>query len=504
MLIVGATDEMDTHTFAWYRDKLIGGNLNRRRRVMKKQQFILLGLLAVLITGMSSSAFAAITETKGSADFTWKYEFTSDLPNASDLDENSIGDFNVNGGGTLSGGILTMSSTIYNYYYAGWGDGSKLWDVITDLDYEHGVTVEMSVKVLAATQGTRGATGLFVMPDGTDIDGQLVIGKTTQSWGSSADFTVLGTGTFDNTNEFHAFRIALDPDTETYSVWRDTRLLGSGLLDSDTRDGLRRLVFGDVESGPSVNGDVEVDYVRFISGAYAPPPAIIETRDSADFTWKYEFTNEFPTVSDLDANGIGDFNELLEYGTSITMSDGQLHFTTFDTKAAYYYAGFGVGGKLWDVIYDLDYEHGVTLEMSVKVLAAAQGTLGTIGLGMMPDGTDIDGKLFIAKTTQYWELDPGTSTYQSLGTNTYDNTDGFHAFRIALHPDTETYSVWRDAELLASGLGDSDDRDGLRRLFFGNFADTLLKGAVDVEYVRFTSGFYAAPIPPAGTLILIQ
>ncbi len=31
------------------------------------------------------------------------------------------------------------------------------------------------------------------------------------------------------------------------------------------------------------------------------------------------------------------------------------------------------------------------------------------------------------------------------------------------HKETIHYSVWRDAELLASGLGDSDDRDGLRR-----------------------------------------
>lgn len=222
----------------------------------------------LLAAGMSSLAPGAIVDWKDSADFTWKYEFTTDLPTVADLDNNSVGDFNVNGGGTLSGGILTMSSTIYNYYYTGWDAGSKIWDVIDDLDYEHGVTVEMSVKVLAAAEGTKGATILAVMPDDTNVDSALYIGKTGQSWGGSQ---VLGTGPYDNTGGFHAFRIALDPDTNTYSAWRDTELLGSGLLDTDSRDNLRRLVFGDyVSSTTTVRGDVDIDYVRFTSGAYAP------------------------------------------------------------------------------------------------------------------------------------------------------------------------------------------------------------------------------------------
>lgn len=239
----------------------------------KKQ---LLVLVAVLVAGMSGLASADITATKDSADFTWKYEFnTSVLPDASDLDGNGVGDFNVpvggyGHGGSISGGLLTLSTvgTENSYYYTGWNAGNKLWDVVDNLDYEHGVTVEMSVKVLAAAAGADGVTGLCVMPDGTNVDGKLQIAKTTQYWGDTG--SEVGTGTYDNTDGFHAFRMALDPDTNTYSVWRDNELLGSGLGDTDSRDGLRRLLFGDFASG--LFGDAEIDYVRITSGAYAPVP----------------------------------------------------------------------------------------------------------------------------------------------------------------------------------------------------------------------------------------
>ncbi len=228
-------------------------------------------LMVLLVAGVSSLVPAAIVNQKDSADFTWKYEFTTDLPTVSDLDENTVGDFDVNGGGTLSGGVLTMSSTVYNYY-ACWGTGSRIWDVIDDLDLEHGVTVEMNVKVLAAAEGTYGATTLNVDPDGTNVDGNLHIGKTAQHWDKTT--AMLGAETsYDNTGGFHAFRVALDPDTETFSVWRDNELLGSGLGDTDNRDNLRRLIFGDGQSS-GLQGDVEIDYVRFTSGAHAPVPKI--------------------------------------------------------------------------------------------------------------------------------------------------------------------------------------------------------------------------------------
>ena len=230
--------------------------------------------------------------------------------------------------------------------------------------------------------------------------------------------------------------------------------------------------------------------------------AITGVKDSADFTWKYELdgTAVFPDDSDLDSNSVGDFNEQIDAGASITLSGGQLHFSSpASGQAAYYYSGWGAGSKLWDVITDLDLENGVTVEMRVKVLAADEGNSGVVGIGIMPDGTNVDGKYYIAKTAQYWGEGGSQVT---LGSGTYDNTDGYHNFRVALDPDTNTYSVWRDLELLASGLGDTDSRDNLRRLVFGNFASSVLKGDVDVDYFRLTSGAYA-PIPEPATIGLL-
>jgi len=245
-----------------------------------RHKLLTTALVGLLMLGLSTPVTAEITQQMDSADFTWQYEFGTDLPSVSDLDGNGVGDFNVNLNGgaiALADDVLTISCPAKGnvaYYYSGWGAGNKIWDVIDDLDLEHGVTVEMSVKVDAeAAEGYQGATALGVMPDGTNVDAKLYIGKTSQWWGEEnyANFQQLGDGTHDNTSAFHAFRLALDPNTDTYSVWRDSELLGSGLGDTDSRGGLRRLVFGTFASSLSW-GNADIDYVRFTSDAWAPVP----------------------------------------------------------------------------------------------------------------------------------------------------------------------------------------------------------------------------------------
>ena len=63
------------------------------------------------------------------------------------------------------------------------------------------------------------------------------------------------------------FRVAQEPGSATYSVWRDGLLLSDSLGNAHTydRDGIW---FGD-GAGAWV-GEVEIDYLRFTGGAWAP------------------------------------------------------------------------------------------------------------------------------------------------------------------------------------------------------------------------------------------
>jgi len=73
--------------------------------------------------------------------------------------------------------------------------------------------------------------------------------------------------TNDNSDDFHIFRIAQEPNSDILSLWRDSVLLSSEL----TWTGV---TFGSVvyigDSSGTHTSDHDLDYVRLISGAFAP------------------------------------------------------------------------------------------------------------------------------------------------------------------------------------------------------------------------------------------
>ncbi len=252
---------------------------------MSRFTYVCVAAAAMAFLALGAVAQAEIVSTMDSSDFDLGFEFTgtSDTPDnypTVDIDGNLSQDMLLNGdAGTISGGIMTMiSGGSGNCSYWDKAAGTGVWYNYSILPSD-GFTIEAKVKITAQT----GSYGVFALagtptddplnPGADEPDGSLRIGMSKVGWTQNggktlSDITTLDTS--DNSDDFHIFRMALDPDTGTFTAWRNGEELGSGLTDGWVGGDYERLIFGDC-SGLD-NGTAEVDYVRFTKGAYAPIP----------------------------------------------------------------------------------------------------------------------------------------------------------------------------------------------------------------------------------------
>jgi hypothetical protein len=229
-------------------------------------------------------------------------------------------------------------------------------------------------------------------------------------------------------------------------------------------------------------------------------PAGAEMMDSADFTWKYEMTTLEPSEENLDAhlgNTTLDFTEY-DTGGSISASGGvlELHTTKYQ-KGTYRSQNTG---ELW-IAQGFTFAGGYTYEVSIQVLTqdSQDSAYGTILFLVSPDTVagNYEGRLTISPDGQAW----GAAADIPLGVEgtTYDNSDGFHTFRVAQVASENEFYVWRDDVLIADGIeGAATTTD---RFFFGD-SGSHYGGNADIDYLRIQEGAYA-PIPEPGTLVLL-
>jgi hypothetical protein len=213
------------------------------------------------VLAMSGPATAGIMD---SADFPWKYEMNV-LPTAEDLEPNGVMDFDLyqSGSGSVSEGILTMTNGTKSLNY--WcPDGDELWPLDADITYANGYTFEVKLKIVSSV--TNGFAWIVNAEDGGGPSAWLNVKAAGQSWKSTVES--LG-DQLDNTDDFHVFRVAQAPGAATYSVWRDGLLLSDTLGEGFSGAG-NSLTWDDVGGG--WGGTMEVDYLRFTDGAYAPIP----------------------------------------------------------------------------------------------------------------------------------------------------------------------------------------------------------------------------------------
>ncbi len=217
--------------------------------------------MTIAVVSAASQAFAVITQTKNSSDFEakWEMDFApSDIAHY-DFDNNSISDWEENGGlqfQTFDGQVQVGSGMFMNSTA-----GGNFWP--NAVNYNSGYTVEFRLKVLV----DNGRFPWISPPPGigSKPSPELWINGSSTQWGTT---TLSSTS---NTDDYHIFRIAQEPGAATFSVWRDGVLLNGADLGAVYFDTSPYAYFGPGVSGTGV-GPLSLDYVRYTAGAYAPVP----------------------------------------------------------------------------------------------------------------------------------------------------------------------------------------------------------------------------------------
>ncbi len=194
-----------------------------------------------------------------------------------------------------------------------------------------------------------------------------------------------------------------------------------------------------------------------------------EVKESVDFDYKYEM-DVMPSTLDLDGNSVVDFTN---NGNS-TVSGGIL---TMPAGAFFESTSAGI----WQNA--VNFNDGWTIEARVKVIDQGVGEIAWEISAAAPGGNSA-ASLGVADNGQGW------GNASSLKTIDYavNNTDDFHVFRIAQHPGSPLYSVWRDGELIGESLSHVEEIGDY--LSFGEGS-----GTTQVDYFRFTSGAFDPSIP---------
>lgn len=230
-------------------------------------------------------------------------------------------------------------------------------------------------------------------------------------------------------------------------------------------------------------------------------------KDSLTFEYQYNFTGtgaQTPDVADLDGNGKGD---LVQAGNSPTLGSDGLTMTTSARSESSYYVNDSTdptdpNDGLW---YHAGFPKatGFTIEGKVKIVSQVDAPLvqGVCGLyGTATDASSPGGYLHIMASGQMWG-NFATPYGKSLGSA--DNLGAFHVFRMAFDPVTDTFTAWRDGELLDTGLASCWAlTDTSPTLIFGD-ASGADAGVQTWEYLRITHGAFAPSVPEPSTLALL-
>jgi hypothetical protein len=219
-------------------------------------------------------------------------------------------------------------------------------------------------------------------------------------------------------------------------------------------------------------------------GAIPVPSGFVgPTKDSADFTYKYEM-DVLPSTQDLDGNNTPDIVAHESTPRNIRVANGKM--TILDTSGGLDYIGSqpANAGTIWQNEFASgDY----TAEFSAKVLTSVEDETGQHGASQFvtQNGRYDTMLLGAAKTAAI------TAGYEYTNLSTADNTDAFHTFRVARQGSA--YYLWRDGVLIGDGL--TMDPAG-SKMHFGD-GGGWINGSTAVDYVRLQNGAFAPPPKPS-------
>ncbi len=224
--------------------------------------------LGILVSALPAAA--AISLTKDSSAFDYRYEMDSQ-PNNQDLDGNGTDDWLDAGVPTVAGGYAVNIGADQIFR----GDfGGSIWRVVVPTNTGTDAwTLEITVGKTGGTQGSNGWFGIA-----TDVeafssalyikDDRISIEKGT----TDLDFM---TGTAFGDGTYHTIRIAHDSIVNSYYYWVDGILLNTDLSTPITPGNAN---FASAQStfigdyGGGFTGNYSIDSIRLTSGAFAPVP----------------------------------------------------------------------------------------------------------------------------------------------------------------------------------------------------------------------------------------
>ena len=202
--------------------------------------------------------------TRASEEFSYKYEMDQLPSDVSKVDVDSDGrhDFTSSGAVSIADGNLSLTDG-----YLSSEAPMTIWP--GKFNFADGYTIEARVKVVSSFVLGPFAlwTALPIHTRQQDACVWLNVGDNQLVWGSRPSLAFFACNTKD---DYHVYRVTKKPGKNTYVLWRDGILVSSELPSGADTGGRDRIGFG-MPSSEGWGGTALVDYVRFTSGAYAPP-----------------------------------------------------------------------------------------------------------------------------------------------------------------------------------------------------------------------------------------
>jgi hypothetical protein len=221
--------------------------------------------------------------------------------------------------------------------------------------------------------------------------------------------------------------------------------------------------------------------------------AFAESKDSADFAYKYEASSGLPSVEDSGAGktnwapflftgSVSVANDLLSYSTMPNAGGGSWFESSADASGSAWLAKVGASTSY-------------TIEFSAKV---------TEGVGDIP-GLHV----FFDNGVNCTWLNVDT-TKVAVGTgydettvlvNGVNNSTDFHVYRVAYDASDVDLAIWRDGVPIGADLAPAKDTV-YKVLGFGD-ASSYGSGAGSIDYFRWDPTGAYAPVPEPGMLTLL-
>jgi len=232
-------------------------------------------LLPLILAALCPSLHAAVTITRASQDFTYRYEMDGN-PSSQDLDNNGTADWFA----TTAGGLTIPQ--IYSGGVAFSNQSAPTPQVLFRTDFNNSLsrnlftttnspfTIETRIRKEGATSGTAGWFSFALQPVGSSQSLRLNIEDNQFSFNSTASSPI---ATAANTFDYITVRIAYDGSNSWY-VWRDGALLNPDLStpfigSNGSFNASGGWFIGDFAG--NIAGDWSMDYLRVEPGAFAIP-----------------------------------------------------------------------------------------------------------------------------------------------------------------------------------------------------------------------------------------